>query len=734
MPQKIYLAILKTGIYLALLSVFWISGKLLFLFITSKQIYFNILIEALAVFWIAFLIKYPEYRPKKSLISIGLVFYFAVILASCFFSVDFNLSFWGDIERMLGFFHILHFLIFYFIIITVFREWKDWKILFIISIICATIVSFYGLAKEHYSTLGNTAYVSGYLIFNIYFALLLFFREENKTLRWLYIAVIPIMLLEFNKAFTSGAIVGLGASVLFFFLLLAALGKSKKLKTYSLAAILIPIFLLFMVYSYKDSDFVRGNELLKRLTNNVTFQKVTFQTRLISWKAAAKDFKNHPVLGTGYGNYAIIFDKYFDPKFYDYTRAETYFDRAHNNIIDIASTTGALGLLAYLSIFFAAGYYLIRVFKKDKISLIEFSLISSLIAAYFIQNLAVFDSLATYICLMAILGYVYWLDKNDEPVFAGPDKPLIDREIFSFLIVGILIFTVFYQYNYKVLKMLKGTIDGQIAFAQGDIIGATEIYKKALSSNTVLNRDSRDSFTRIISASVGSLKKIDKKKAEDALLFAEEEMEKNLEYNREDSLTQAGAAQLYLTAAQFYEGGGGESFNYYADKALFAAEKAIESSPGRIPLYFLKAQIEFLREEKEKAIETLKYAVSLNEKYYDSVCNLARFYFAMNNNEQGFDAMDKCLDDGGANTLSPASYAQNLVNHYAEKKDWPRTIKLYEKLTKLTPSEPKIWTNLAALYAQIGEKEKAIEAAKKAVELDPTMRDEVDVFIRSLGE
>ena len=128
MPQKIYLTILKSGIYLSFISVFLVFKNLLFPFITSKQISFNILVEILFIFWIAFIVKYPEYRPKKNWISIGLIGFFIAITISCFTGVDFNLSFWGDIERMLGVFHLLHFLAFYFIIITVFRTWQDFVI------------------------------------------------------------------------------------------------------------------------------------------------------------------------------------------------------------------------------------------------------------------------------------------------------------------------------------------------------------------------------------------------------------------------------------------------------------------------------------------------------------------------------------------------------------------------------------------------------------------------------
>ena len=169
MSQKTYLFILKAGIYASLLVVFFVYKSLLFPFITSKQISFNIIIEVLFVLWLAFIIKYPTYRPKMSYITYGLAAFFAALFASSIFGVDFNLSFWGDVERMLGVFHLLHFFAFYLIIITVFREWKEWKPLFIISVFFSVIVSLYGYSEagNQISTIGNPAYVSGYLIFNM---------------------------------------------------------------------------------------------------------------------------------------------------------------------------------------------------------------------------------------------------------------------------------------------------------------------------------------------------------------------------------------------------------------------------------------------------------------------------------------------------------------------------------------------------------------------------------------
>ncbi len=753
MSQKIYLNILKIGVYISLLSVFLVFKNLLFPYITSKQISFNILIEILFVIWLAFIIKYPEYSPfsktrggfSKSGITIGLISFFIALIISCFISVDFNLSFWGDIERMLGVFHLLHFLAFYFIIITVFREWKDWKVFFIVSIIFAVFVSFKGLTGgKAYSTIGNTAYVSGYLIFNIYFSLILFFREKSKMLRWLYFLPLPIMLLEFLKANTTGAYVGLGFSIMILLLLYGILNKNKIVKISSVFLLILSVLLVIFVFNNRGSEIVKKYPII-RLIESINIKKNTFQTRLISWRAAAKDFKNHPIFGTGHGNYAIIFDKYFDPKFYDYTRSETYFDRAHNNLIDIASTAGLVGLLTYLSIFIAAGYYLIRSYLKNYIVLHDFILIICLIIAYFVQNLVVFDSLVTYISIMMVLAFIYWFNrKGEEGVeieargkagkeeeYIAKDRGLENKEIYALVFAGAILLIIMYQFNIKPLKMLIGTIDGQRAYAQGKLEETVEIYKKALSYNTVLDRDSRTSLIRLIIENPYALDKIDKEKAQGILDYTIKLAEINVNYNIQDSLDQMLLSQILDNAANF-NFGNSEKAAYYSGRALEAVDKSIEASPGRVPIYYLKAQIYLTQGQTDKAIETLKYAYSLNEKYYDSACQLARVLLYYNQEEEGFKYMDQCIDLGGLKLISPANLVKSLINRYVDQKDWPKVIKLYERLTQLEPKEVKDWVNLATLYAENGDKEKAKEAVDKAVEIDPTIKNYANEFMNKI--
>ena len=734
MPQKLLVWILKIGVFSSLLTVFFVFKSLLFPYITSKQISFNILMEFLLIFWIILLVKYPAWRPTRSAITIGLAAFFAAALASCFAGIDFNLSFWGDVERMLGVFHILHFFAFYLIIITVMRDWRDWRIFFGLSILFAIFVSFqtFSSSSAIYASIGNTAYVSGYLIFNIYFCLLLFFRDKQYGWRWAYLAPLLVFLPAFYRQETTGAFVGLGFSLIVVFFLYSLFAPGKRLKIGLMSVFLALSFSTVFLLINKDEDYIRQNRLLRPISG-ITFQKSTFQTRLISWRAALKDFPNHPLLGTGFGNYAIIFDKYFDPKFYNYTRGETYFDRAHNNLIDITSTTGLLGGLAYLSIFAFAFFYLWRGFFRKKTGLNTFVLANGLITAYFVQNLAVFDSLVTYVGIIIVLGFIFWLNRPDRFNYQlPPDKPWERAEVVTLFLSALVLVGIMYQYNILPLRMLTATINGQRAYQQGGIVSATEEYKIALSYQTVLDRDSRTSYNRLLLANPTSLKSLPPEKAVEVIEYNLELAEKNITYNPQDSLNQMILAQL-LNAAAVYYSNQPEKFDHYSQRALAAIDASIASSPGRVPIYFQKAQILLTLNDRDKVEETLRYAISLNEKYPDGHCFLARTLMFFQKEEEAWQAMDRCVDMDSLDLILNADNVNQMVaGHYIEKKDYSRLATVYKTITRTDQKNTTAWINLAKIYAQSGRKDEAIKAAEKAAELEPNYRSYADEFINSL--
>lgn len=736
MSPKTYLRILQGGIIVSLLIILCVFRDLLFPYITSKQLSFNIIIEILFALWLVFILRYPEYRPKKNYISYGLIAYFFAILASCVISVDFNLSFWGDAERMLGFFHLVHFLMFYYILITVFRTWKEWRFLFISSVTIATIVSLIGLfGRNPYSTIGNTAYVSGYLLFSIYFIILLFFRSTNKQARWLYLLPLIPILWEFKNMRTSGAIIGLSISLLLMFLLFGLSHVNKKIRRGSLIIFIVAVIAIAGIFSQSSSTWFQ-NSFLKNLTS----QKTTFQTRLISWQGAAADFKYHPIFGTGFGNYAIIFDKHFDSKFYDYSVGDTYFDRAHNNLIDITSTTGLVGLVTYLSIFLAVVYYLWHEFKLNGkrtggdasgLNNIEIIVIISLITAYFIQNLAIFDSFSTLLGLITILGFIYWLDfrrpsDNADSPREGRFANLVIKKEGSeliYLIIFLVVACLFANYyNVKTWKMFAGSIEGYAQVAAGNIETGVALYQKNLIGRP-MERDARVTLINLAVSNTAAFSNLDPQKTQAIFDYIISLAELNVVNNPADSLMQMQLAQVLDMVAR-YNYKNLEKFNFYSSQAMAAIEASIEASPKRATTYFVKAQMQLIRMENEEAINTMKAAIALNPNYFEGHCRLAQIYFILKDpkydNEIGT-ALGNCVDKGGSEQISSSNLLKMAINYYSDKKDYSRAAVLSERLANISEADPEVWYNLAKLYFVLGNTDKAEINFQKALALDANL-------------
>lgn len=763
MTANFYKRLLQAGVILSLATVFLVFPTLLFPYITSKQLVFNILSEALLLIWLVFIWKFPTYRPKKSFITWGLLAFFGALILSCFNSIDPVLSFWGDAERMLGVFHILHFLIIYLVMISVFRTKEDWTILLQSSVIIATFValkSFFMPAEMNKaaSSIGNTAYVSGYLIFNIYFAVLLFFKETDKLWRWLYALPTLLMLIAFSNAHTSGAIIGLGVSVLLVIFLIGVLHKSKKIKIAAWSFLVIAIAVITFIFSNQNASWFQNNERLKALTT----QKSTFQTRLISWKAAARDFKNHPIMGVGFGNYAGVFDKYFDAKFYDYSRGETYFDRAHNNLIDLVSTTGLVGLVAYLSIFVAVAYYLIRSLWHNPRQ-VESLILIGLFTAYFIQNLAVFDSLVTYVGLMMALAYVYSLNNQVAEVkinknlaiyvlsivalfslvlviansfggmltsyvllglglvaiylsFSHDDSSETEKKMpeFTMLTIFALLFLMLTsRFNIAPWQAFSGTINGYRQIAQGNVTEAFVAYKDAFSHNTPLDRDGKTALINSIITNPETIYNLDPVQGRELTDYVISLAEENVSNNLQDSLMYLQLAQVYSVGASLKLTDQKALDNYY-QRALEAIDKSIMNSPQRIPVYFMKANILLSRKNYAEAINALNEAARFNTNYSEVYCHLYKIYDLTGDKVQAKINGDKCVESTDLASLGMSKSFLNLMDTYYKAKDYTHTLIMAKQLVVFQPENSQAWGLLGQVYSDMGDEANAKLANDKA--------------------
>jgi len=529
----------------------------------------------------------------------------------------------------------------------------------------------------------------------------------------------------------------LGTSLLLLLFLLGLFAARKTVRRASLVSFVVALLAVIALFSQYNQPWFQDN---KRL-HNLSIYKSTFQTRLLSWQGAARDFSSHPWLGTGFGNYATIFDRQFDSAFFNYSTTETYFDRAHNNLIDIVSTTGLVGLISYLSIFAAAAWAWLRSLKKHQFRILpgseglamrELVVIAALLAAYFIQNLAVFDSLATYMGLMLTLAYLVYLTQTGEKaeeveVEQGLTmKPA--TEFTGLAVASILVMIVIFTYNVRPWQMLTKTIEAYAYTANGQIASGFLSYKQALDLRTPLDRDARNTLVNMVISNPTMFTRLSMADIQDNLAFVISLLEKNIAYNENDSLTQMQAAQIYDIASRYYSQQPA-LFKTYSDKAIAAAEKSSAASPGRAPVYFVLAQIQANRGDFKGAEQSFLTAYNLNPNYVDSHCQLANYYFLVKDSRyQGF--VDSCLDKGGK-SIMPDVLASS-TEYYLKNQDSGKLLLIYRFMAERGSIDAILYVNLAKAELAAGNVEAALNAAVKAADIDQSLRPAVQAFLKGL--
>jgi hypothetical protein len=87
--------------------------------------------------------------------------------------------------------------------------------------------------------------------------------------------------------------------------------------------------------------------------------------RLDEWRVAVRVVADHPVLGTGPEGYRLAFGTAVDDAYERaHGRAELP-DRAHDALLDVAATTGVVGLVAYLAVLATTGAAVLRALRRD---------------------------------------------------------------------------------------------------------------------------------------------------------------------------------------------------------------------------------------------------------------------------------------------------------------------------------------------------------------------------------
>ncbi len=700
------------------------AGDLFFPFITGKNFFFRIIVEILFLFWVFAAVFDKNYRPKRSPLLFAVILTLFILILATIFGQNPYRSFWSNYERMEGLIGHIHLFLYFLILGSVFKTKKDWQRLFgvMLGVSFITVVygflQYFGKAEIHQgntrldATFGNATYLAIFLVFHLFLIAIftVWFRNLYARIGLGILMFLELVILFFTA--TRGAILGfLGGSAIFAFLMVI-FSKNKKIRYSSAFLILLFIVFVALFIGFKDIPFIKDNPVLGRFASISTVEATT-ESRFTIWGMSWRGLQEHPILGWGPENYNLVFNKYYEPKLW---KQEPWFDRSHNIVFDWLISAGILGFLAYAGIFGAALYLLWRGYHKGRFSLFESVALTSLFAAYSVHNLFVFDNLTSYFMFFSVLAYIHVFGAEKVQKEQKEQKKSEEIGFAGYLAVTAVFLVVLFSLYFINLKPLLAStklIETLGLAQQGQPIDTViKNFDQVFAYGTFGTGEAREQLGSYAS-NVSGAQNISPEDKEKILAKAITEMEKQAEATgNKDARYLVFLSGLYSRAGKY-------------EDALNAAERAIQLSPGKQTLYFMKADALILSDQTAKATEVLKTAYDLDPSFSDAAKNLAMVYIFSGQKEKGDDILVKKF---GTTTIADI----RLVNAYANIGDYAKVRDIWLLIMKSEPNNVQYHVNLAATYLKLNEREKAVEELQKSIELNPDFKQQGEYFINEI--
>jgi O-antigen ligase len=703
MSTKAIQNILIGLIFATLLVPLIVIDNLYFPYIVGKAAVFRliVLISVLLYSWLIY--RDNSFLPTKNKVLMSFGALNVVYLVSALFGADARESIFSGFERMDGWITTVLIFVFFVIIASVIKEKKIWNWFFVTQISISAFLFLgsisqiidHGINHRVDTLLGNPIYLSVIFMFSVFFALYLAFEDYSKIAKnWLAVSIFTNLAGIFLTG-TRGTMLAVFVSAVLMFIYFAIkFWNIKKIRfvvlSLSLLAILIPILL----FSFKDSNFVKTNATLNRLTQ-INITEGSGYARFINWGIALQGIKEKPIIGWGQNNYSYVFDKHFDPRMYG---QEPFFDRAHNIILDTTIHGGVLALIAFVLIFV---YAISSLFKNNEIRIEQKVILSSLFLAYFIQNLFVFDNITSYLLFVYLLSFCVYYKK--DKINIQTKNLIIPAIVFVFVIITFLYAVVFpIKSNLNLLNGMQLTSankDGSRSLTHKNGIADNKMYfEKALKWNFVGIQEIKITALNTSNA-IRSLQTSDVKIQKDISDFVNFV---NYEIRKESDRKPQSARMKYF--AGIFSSNIGDFDN--AEKYL---KESIDIAPNR-QLYL-------------EGLLTVKKILNKQEEYVALIKNIYEL------------APDNDIiwaEYGNVLAQTDKEKYETFLKETANDSRIENVLKIFDGAIKNSPENPQVYVNKGVFLSKIGRIDESIKIFEDLKIKFPTLSKQLDAWIKDL--
>lgn len=337
---------------------------------------FILLLSATIILVVATFFDRPNFRDfwpthkYARLTSLAVLGVLATQLVSTLFSIDPHTSFWGYYSRFhQGLLTTTCYTLIYFIGQHYLHSKSTQKLLFI-SLLTSFFISLYAILQRlgidqklwiqdvvnrPFSTLGQPNWLAAYLLPHLFLALYHTASASSaKRLRYLLIYAVIFVAFLFTKS-RSGLIAFFLSFTAYWLLMWRNLSWVKIKSLFTTASIITFLTLLLVGTPYTPSlSSLIQQELTSRIpavTSGTQLESggtESGEIRKIVWTGAVQLFLAKPLLGTGPETFAYSY-YWTRPTSHNYTSEWDFlYNKAHNEYLNYAATTGSLGLLSFL--------------------------------------------------------------------------------------------------------------------------------------------------------------------------------------------------------------------------------------------------------------------------------------------------------------------------------------------------------------------------------------------------
>ena len=288
------------------------------------------------------------------------------VLAATAFSVDHRLSVYGHYKRYEDVFTLLIYGLLYFVATNNLKA-ADTRRLITIWLVTAGLVSAYAVSQyagfdfvttsvidgRAISTLGNPVFLGSWLVLTLPLGVGRWLEAQGpsgaRPTRVGYLMLSLLILAAIVVSFSRGAWLALPVAAIVLALARRRAGLAVRGRE-GLAWVALGV-IVFSVFA--AVNFIRpagaGHGVVERIVAGADLSRGTTKTRLLLWRTALAEIPERPLLGFGPDALGPVYDVSLSAEYREF-EPTARIDKAHNEFLNVATTTGLVGLFAYLTV------------------------------------------------------------------------------------------------------------------------------------------------------------------------------------------------------------------------------------------------------------------------------------------------------------------------------------------------------------------------------------------------